>query len=187
MTTRVSIEHLERLYRDTDDPWNFRSSAYERRRFRATARALPRSRYRAVLEIGCGNGALARHIAKRCDRYLGLDAMEKPLATARAALPQARFRQTLLPAPLPRGRFDLILLSEILYFLDPAALGDLARQIDRNHPRADVLCGTWLGPSGNPLQGRQALALYCHASARRFTCLRRGPGYRLDLARGLRR
>lgn len=187
MISAVSEDHLNRLYRETDDPWGFRTRVYERRRFRATARALPRSRYRAALEIGCGNGEMARHIARRCGFYLGLDAVETPLLAARRLLPKARFLQTRLPALLPNGKFDLLLLSEVLYFLDPPALRDLARQIDRRYPRADVLCATWLGPSGNPLGGRQALSLYCDASARRFTCVRRGPGFRLDLARGLGR
>ncbi len=182
--SHVTPETLDNLYAQGDDPWQFRTRGYERDRFRSTVEALPSPRYASALEVGCGNGELAALVAPRCSCYAGVDAVETALAAARRAVPAGRFARAFLPAPLPDGDHDLILLSEILYFLSPEGIADLAAQIDRRWPAADVLCATWLGPSGNPLEGPEALQLYLSASRRRFACLRPGPGFRLDLATG---
>ena len=186
----TSPERLEALYREGDDPWRFRSSPYEHARLAAVARALPRARYASALEIGCGNGELARRIAPRCEAYLGVDAVETALEAARRAVPAARFERLFLPDALPAGPdgapHDLILLSEVLYFLDEDGIADLARQIDGRWPKADVICCTWLGPSGNALEGPDALDRFRQASTRGFRRLPAGDGeadgYRLDLA-----
>lgn len=180
----VAPDHLESLYAATDDPWRFRTSAYERAKFSATRQALPRRRYRSGLEIGCGNGELARRLAPCCTAYTGVDAVERALVAARRAVPSGRFCRLMLPAPLPEGAHDLIVLSEILYFLDGAGIAALAAQIDARWPEADLLCVTWLGPSGNPLQGEEAFALFAEATARRFRAAGGTRRYRIDVAEG---
>ncbi|MGP3698493.1 class I SAM-dependent methyltransferase [Rhodobacter sp. NSM] len=181
----MSAEKLAGIYASGDDPWNFRTSAYEQAKFRATAAALPRSAYRAALEVGCGNGELARHVAPRCEDYLGVDAIDAALGAAMQAVPTARFRKLFLPGSLPEGPFDLILLSEILYFLSPEALADLAARIDGRWPGADVLCVNWLGESGNPLQGAEAFSLFAAASQRPFRRVDASTSYRIDVAEAL--
>ncbi|MCP1168251.1 class I SAM-dependent methyltransferase [Limimaricola sp. ASW11-118] len=182
----VPSEKLDRIYAGGDDPWGFRSSAYEQSKFRATCAALPRARYRSALELGCGNGELARHVAPRCAAYTGVDAVETALHAARRAVPRGRFHRLFLPAPLPEGAYDLLLLSEILYFLDPAGLEALADQLDRRWPMADLVCVTWLGPSGNPLEGQEALGIFRTASRRAFRPARITSQYRIDLSRAPR-
>ena len=178
----VDERHLREIYADGDDPWNFRTSEYEAAKFAATFDALPRARYRSALELGCGNGELARRIAPRCDAYVGLDAVEVALDSARRAVPGASFRQGFLPCPLPEGDHDLIVLSEILYFLDVEVIDWLAGELDRLHAEADIVCVTWRGPSGNPLEGETALALFLAATERRnVRTVRLAPEYRIDL------
>jgi SAM-dependent methyltransferase len=160
MSGGVGMEHLETLYARGDDPWDFRGSDYERARFDAILATLPRPRFGEVLEIGCGNGELARRIVARCEAYTGLDAVGAALVAARVAVPEGRFVRDFLPCRLPEGDFDLILLSEILYFLDPDGITDLALQIDARWPEADVVCVNYRGPSGNLLEGEAALALF---------------------------
>lgn len=166
--TAVPQSHLHDLYAQGDDPWSFRSSAYEQAKFRATADALSKPRYRSALEVGCGNGELARHIALRCDSYTGVDAVAAALNAARRAVPAGRFVQAYLPCPLPDGAHDLIVLSEILYFLDSGGLVSLARQIAERWPEAEVLSVNWLGPSGNALEGAQALEVFASALGQSF-------------------
>lgn len=180
----VGSEHLHGLYAGTDDPWNFQTSAYETAKFAATRNALPRPRYVSGLEIGCGNGELARRLAPRCAAYHGVDAVERALVAARLAVPRAIFTRAFLPAPLPGGPHDLIVLSEILYFLDAGSIADLAAQIDGRWPGADVICVSWRGPSGNPLQGEEAFALYRAASRRGFAMVAGTAEYRIDVAAG---
>jgi SAM-dependent methyltransferase len=179
----VAREALLALYDRTDDPWNFRSSAYEAAKFAATAEALPRARYRSGLEVGCGNGELARRIAPRCDAYTGIDAVPTALAAARRAVPGARFVEAMLPCDLPEGDHDLIVLSEVLYFLDAWGIDALAAQMDRRWPAADLVLVTWRGPSGNALEGEAALALFVAAleAPRRMPPPRIKKDYRIDV------
>lgn len=182
----VPLSHLTGLYSGTDDPWNFRSSAYEAAKFAATVRALPRPAYRHCLELGCGNGELARRLAAVCEAYTGLDAVDTVLDAARLAVPHGRFVQGYLPCPLPAGAYDLVVLSEILYFLDPPTLAGLAQQVDSLWPAADVIAVSWCGPSGNDLEGGTATEIFAR-STRRAAVLVPGddPSYRIDLFRPL--
>lgn len=164
----VGLDHLDALYAEGDDPWGFRTSAYEQAKFAATRAALSRPAYDSALEPGCGNGELARHIAPLCRRYTGIDAVETALEAARRAVPQGRFVQGFLPCAFPPGDYDLVLLSEVLYFLDRPGLDALAREIAARCPAAEVLAVTWLGPSGNPLQGGEALEAFAAAMAPAF-------------------
>lgn len=178
---RPDIDDLNALYAATDDPWDFRTSPYEAGKFTATVAALPRPRYAHALELGCGNGELARRIALRCDVYTGIDAVEIPLAAARRAVPHGRFVRGFLPCPLPDGPYDLILLSEILYFLDRDSIATLASQLDADHPGADIVAVTWCGPSGNAIEGEAAVDCYANGSARtRFPFKRTHSDFRID-------
>jgi len=178
--TAVPVEALQALYARTDDPWHFRTSAYERAKYDATLAALPAPRFRHILEVGCGNGALAARLAPRAAAYTGLDGVEVALSAARRAVPSGRFMRGFLPCELPPGAYDLIVLSEILYFLDRPGLEALARQVDRRWPGANLLCVTWRGPSGNPLEGEEALRLFRAATPRAATCLMARPEFRID-------
>lgn len=180
--TAVGQNHLHAIYANGGDPWGFRSSAYEQAKFRATADALSRPTYASALELGCGNGELARHIAPRCARYTGLDAVESALDAARRAVPKGHFLQAYLPCDLPDGQYDLIVLSEVLYFLGRDGLVLLGQQIARRWPGAEIIAVTWLGPSGNPLEGEAALKAFGDATIPAFTptLLARSPDYRID-------
>lgn len=176
----VGRDHLNALYADTADPWDFARSDYEQAKFAATRAALSRPRYASAFELGCGNGQLARHLAPLCDAYTGMVAVE----TARHALPQACFLQGFYPCALPKDAFDLLILSEILYFLDPPALRSLARDIAASWPRAEVICVTYLGQTGHELQGQEALEIFTAAlDTLAFETATRTEGYRID--RGL--
>ena len=181
-TEAVTRGALEALYADGDDPWRFRTSAYEAAKRDATLAALARPRYAAILEIGCGNGELGRRLAARAARYDGVDAVERALAAARRAVPAGRFHRRYLPAPLPDGPFDLIVLSEVLYFLDPDGLRWLAATLAARWARAEIVAVNWLGPSGNALSGAEALALFVAAlpPGRAVTPIAVRPRYRID-------
>lgn len=178
----VTPSELDRKYADTDDPWDFRTSGYEQAKFAATRGALSRGRYRSALELGCGNGTLAQHLSAVCDRYLGLDAVERAVQSARRTVPAAEFRQAWLPDDLPTGWFDLIILSEILYFLDRQDVTRLARDVLSRWEDAEILCVTWLGDTGHALQGEEALEIFNNVrpADRRLSLLRQTSDYRID-------
>jgi SAM-dependent methyltransferase len=154
-----TLDHLHRLYANTDDPWEFANSAYEQGRFTATREALLRDSYRSALEIGCGNGALAAHLAPICGRYTGIDAIQRAVDSARHRVPGATFHVGCYPCLLPGAGHDLVILSEVLYFLTPGTILQLADDVVRCAPGAEVLCITFLGDTEQALQGVESLDL----------------------------
>ncbi|MFJ4296553.1 PIG-L family deacetylase [Curtobacterium sp. NPDC089689] len=127
-TVSRSRESFDAHYARKPEGWDFDGSWYERRKRAVTVAALPRERYRSALELGCATGVLTATLTERADRVLGTDISEAPLARARVRAPGARFVRAALPDEWPDGRFDLVVLSEIGYYLAPA---DLDRTIDR--------------------------------------------------------
>lgn len=183
----TGLAHLQGLYSETHDPWHFESSEYERQKFHATRRALSLARYRSAFELGCGNGQLALHLSEVCDRYTGMDAVDEALEAARRKVPSATFVKGFYPCALPNDDFDLIILSEILYFLDPGSIRQLASDIAENRPNAEVLCVSFLGSSGNEMQGREAVLSFMDAlrCTHDFALMEQTGSYRID--RGLTR
>src|ERR1700677_2434497 len=113
-------DYFDALYTADPDPWNFGTSPYERAKYALTLDALPKPRYRSALEVGCSIGVLTRSLASRCDAVVAIDAAPTPLVEARrrcADLPGVRFEQMFVPDEWPDGDFELILLSEVVYYL----------------------------------------------------------------------
>ncbi len=78
----VPASYFEEKFRADIDPWNFRTSSYERAKYQATINALTRVRYGHALEVGCAIGVLSKLLATRCDRLLALDGSETAIAEA---------------------------------------------------------------------------------------------------------
>ena len=115
------------LYQADADPWRFASSDYERRKYAATLAALPRQAYRRGFEVGCSIGVLTSQLARRCDHLLAVDVADQALAQARARCagqPGVRLERMEVPSQLPDSSFDLLLLSEVVYYW---SVGDLER------------------------------------------------------------
>ena len=125
-------EYFDAIYTADPDPWKFAASPYERGKYTLTLNAMPKSRYRSALEVGCSIGVLTRSLASRCDAVVAIDAAEAPLVEARrrcADLPGVRFEQMFVPDEWPDGEFELILLSEVVYYLSRDDVGRLAARV----------------------------------------------------------
>lgn len=181
----ATAHELDALYRNNADPWNFLTSAYEREKYQRTMASLPRGHYRYALEVGCSIAVLGRMIAARCDHYLGVDASRRALSHAeRHARPNMRFREYWLPNQFPQGDFDLVVLSEILYFLCPQDVTRLARQVSIAAPAGDILCVNMLGATDRELDGTTAVGIFGAALNRPQVCTRMAGGYRIDVFAG---
>ncbi len=124
-----AIEPFDALYRNSPDPWGTTTRWYERRKRALLLAALPRERYGAAYEAGCGTGHISVELAARCDSLVASDASEVALRVATEALashPNATTALHRLPADWPDGAFDLTVLSEILYFVDETACVEVA-------------------------------------------------------------
>jgi SAM-dependent methyltransferase len=127
----VATPYFDQLFADNDDPWAFRQRWYERRKRALTLALLTRPRYASIFEPGCANGELSAELAPRCDRLVCCDTAAAAVALARGRLlghAHAQVQQSRLPEQWPGGRFELIVLSELCYYLDA---GDLNRLIER--------------------------------------------------------
>lgn len=124
-----AIEPFDALYQRSPDPWGTTTRWYERRKRALLLAALPRDRYGAAYEAGCGTGHISVELAERCDTLLASDASPVALRVATEALakhPNATTVLHRLPDDWPAGAFDLIVLSEVLYFIDEAACARVA-------------------------------------------------------------
>jgi SAM-dependent methyltransferase len=187
--TKETLEpdYFDRKYAADPDPWRFASSPYERRKYAITLKACPKRTYSAGLEIGCSIGVLTEQLALRCDQLLAIDASAAPLIEARrrcAELANVRFQQLFVPDQWPIGAFDLIVLSEVLYYLNA---GDLARLASHAAhalaPRGDILLVHWTGETDYPLTGDEAAELFVDRIDKSAKILRRErhQGFRLDV------
>ncbi len=179
-------DYFDRLYAARDDPWDYETSTYEAAKYAATLAALPRARYASALEIGCSIGVLTERLAARCDRLLALDGAEQALEQARARcrpLGHVRFEQGTVPASFPDGPFDLILLSEVGYYLPPADLARLRDLIARHlEPGGHLVLVHWLAPvPGCALTGDEVHAAFLADPRFGLRTASREEAYRLDV------
>jgi predicted TPR repeat methyltransferase len=149
MRPRLGSAYFEDLYARDPDPWGFETSGYEAAKYDATIAALEGRRYEKALEIGCSIGVLTERLADHVGDLLAIDVSEAALARAQERVPRIRFERREIPEEFPDGRFDLIVCSEVLYYLDDAAFeGTL------NRLHGTVLAVHWRHPTRTyPLKG----------------------------------
>ncbi|TDQ00736.1 bifunctional PIG-L family deacetylase/class I SAM-dependent methyltransferase [Labedaea rhizosphaerae] len=143
------VERFGALYGANADPWDTRSSWYERRKRQVVLASLPREHYRLAIEPGCGTGALTVQLQERCDRVLAFDPVPEAVAAARAAGARAVTVAAVpadMPADLPDVRADLVVCSEILYYLSDVDLKEtVAELVSVLEPGGDFVAVHWRG------------------------------------------
>lgn len=177
--------YFDALYRRNPDPWGFRSSDYEKEKYAATVAALPRARYRHALELGCSIGELTRLLASRADHVTAVETSAVALSAARlacAGLNHVDFVQAHVPEGDWERSVDVVVLSEILYYLDVPAVERLASRIMRCAPDADLVLVHWTGKTNYPLSGDEAASRFLECTRRTDIATLRTPNYRLDIA-----
>jgi predicted TPR repeat methyltransferase len=180
--------YFDNLYKENIDPWNFETSEYEASKYAATIAALPKARYRHAFEIGCSIGVLTKLLAERCDSLLSIDVSEIALAKAKercADLSQVRFELMGIPQEFPADIFDLILVSEVGYYLSQSDLL-LAQEkmIEHLEPGGNLLLVHWtLYAKDYPLSGDEVHETFIERTKLDLQHLggRREAEYRLDL------
>jgi SAM-dependent methyltransferase len=186
-TGTIPSDYFEGMYRDNADPWRFATSDYERKKYAATIASLRRERYASGLEIGCSIGVLTHELAKRCDTLLAVEPVAKALEAARERnrdQPNVTFQQGSVPADYPSGTYDLVVLSEVAYYL---AKPDLERVVDQVgaslRDSGNIILVHWLGLTDYPLTGDEAANFFCERAApfAEPVTQTRNEDYRLDV------
>ena len=154
-------DYFDRVYSGAEDPWGFATRWYEQRKYALLLAALPAASYASALEIGCSVGVLTAQLAKRCTSLLALDASRAALETASARVPPSvELRLATVPEDWPAGSYDLVVLSEVGYYLDRSDLGRLLDLVERDlSPGGTVLACHWRHPVPDyPLTGDEVHA-----------------------------
>lgn len=185
-------DYFDALYATSADPWRVESSGYEAAKYEASLAALPHPRYASALDVGCTIGVFTRRLAARCDRLLGLDVSAKAVAAARERcrdLANVAIERLEVPRQWPAGRFDLVVLSEILYYLPDDDLTELAQRIGGALlPGGTILMVHWTGSAAGNSAGDVAVGHFASAAAPFAESIHheRSDAYRIDvLARRL--
>jgi ArsR family transcriptional regulator len=83
--------------------------------------------FRAMLDVGTGTGRMLELFADRYQRAVGIDLSPAMLAVARANLERAGIDRArvrpgdVMHLPIPRDSFDLVVIHQVLHFLDDPA------------------------------------------------------------------
>ncbi len=123
--TAMSLAAFEARYRADPDPWRYQSSPYEREKYAATLAACGPGPFASALELGASIGVFSAQLAPRCRVLTTIDGAPSAVAAARLRVRDRRGVSVILgkiPEDIPRRPYDLVVASEILYYLSPARL-----------------------------------------------------------------
>lgn len=142
MLVKNARQVFDRMFEASEDPWGFRTRWYEARKRAITLASLPDAHYQNAYEPGCANGELAAALAPRCASLRVSDGAQGAVALARvrlAGFPQVQVAQEWLPEDWPSQCFDLIVLSEMGFYLSETALATLAAKAKASLAAAGTL------------------------------------------------
>lgn len=182
---RVAAQVFERKYEESPDPWGYCSSAYERSKYLDTLAALPPGRFARALEVGCSIGVFSQMLAPRCDQLVALDFAPRAIELARERLgeqPNVELLQASFPEQAPAGQWELIVCSEVLYYLGRELLAEAIAWLGAQlRGGAVVLAVSWRGSGASePLHGDQAHDMLAAQLSPWHDHDGRTQGYRLD-------
>lgn len=126
---RINVEGFEAKFRDDIDPWDYTGSRFEAFKRQILLNACGRYKHGRVLELGCAIGETTRSLSPLSLRLLAVDGSSTALEEAASRLSGAhhiQFRRAILPQEMPKGAYDLIVVSELAYYLPAHRLSALA-------------------------------------------------------------
>lgn len=161
-----SETYFDALYSDNSDPWQYQTRWYEKRKREMSLAVLPQAEYDNAIELGCGNGVFSELLARRCQALLSIDGNAQAVKLAKQRLGKSSHSKViqgviphvllslddaLLQAyPLSDGAlankppFDLVVISEILYYLSPTDIDTVITWIKQNLAvGGTLLCCHW--------------------------------------------
>lgn len=125
---------FEALFQVDADPWDYAGSRFEAFKRGVLRKACGLGVRGRVLELACANGETTKALRPIALRLLALDAAPAALEEARRRtrhLDRITVRRAVLPGAMPRGPFDLIVVSELLYYLTAEGLRRLLPRLRR--------------------------------------------------------
>lgn len=124
---------FDERYAREGDPWGYRTSPYERAKYAATLAACGDGPFRSALELGASIGVFSALLAPRCAQLTTIDFSAVAVTEARRTLQGADHVELLtgeIPGAIDHSTRDLVVASEILYYLQPDALAATLRRLE---------------------------------------------------------
>jgi predicted TPR repeat methyltransferase len=135
---------MNRVFSRRADPFRYSESGYELKRLAAMDAALGERRFKRTLEVGCAEGHFTRRLLERGGEVVAVDISSVALERARKSAPAARFVEADALSWGPEGQFDLIVVADVLYYMDKPLVRD---QFESTFDRV----AKWLLPGGTLL------------------------------------
>lgn len=162
--SRMTLTDFEERYQADTDPWGYATSAYERAKYAATLAACGPGPFARALELGASIGVFSAMLAARSRHLITIDGAPTAVEIARQRLADVSRVQLLtgmIPAAIPNGPFDLVVASEILYYLTASQLGRTVARLESVMAAGARLVATHWRPAGpeRPLDAEQAHAI----------------------------
>lgn len=125
MAPPMTLADFESLYQREEDPWGYRTRPYEYDKYHATLDACGPGPFDAALELGASIGVFSALLAPRCRRLTTVDGAPTAVRRAERLLAghsNVRVLLGTIPDAIPAEPADLVVASEILYYLDQGEL-----------------------------------------------------------------
>jgi len=137
---------MNRQFGKREDPFSYSTDPYETSRLDALEGALGPGPAGRVLELGCAEGHLTQRLARHAASVTSVDISAVAIERARLRAPSAAFFEgdILTWAPSGPAAFDVVVVAEVLYYLDRAGV---AAEFEELFPR---IAG-WIRPGGRLL------------------------------------
>lgn len=128
----ITVDGFAAKFAENDDPWSTFTDRDEALKRRAILHAMGSGPWGRVLELAAGNGSNSAAIAPRALRLDATEATPNGVAlVARAVAAQSRAQaiELVVPARLPRSRYDIVVVAEVLYYLTARDMAQTARDV----------------------------------------------------------
>ncbi|PWS29451.1 hypothetical protein DHW03_06455 [Pedobacter yonginense] len=181
----LSEDYFETLYSSNIDPWNFEKSEYEREKYATSIQAIPQRQYEMGLEIGCSIGIFTNMIQALCSKLIAMDISGTALQEAKIRLANqnhVEFRLGGIPQNFPSEHFDLMVMSEVGYYLSMDDLMVTKNLIEKQLNAGGILLLVhWTHfVVDYPLSGDEVHACFLNSSLKHLNGSRT-PDYRIDV------
>ena len=157
-SVRNDSEWWTAFYSDVD-PWGFTRNEWEAEKYARTLQLCEAGPIAAALELGCGEGIFTELLAPRCGSLLALDISSTAVTRAKNHLrgsPQVTVEERALPAAMPRGPFDLVVASDVLYYWTESDLRSTLPVFEQIlAPGGRLICVHYARPMGTLLTGNE--------------------------------
>ena len=118
---------------DEGDPFGFDINPEERLKFEKTLEACGEGPFGRVLELGCAVGSFTEILAPRASDVLAVDVSQAAVDQVARRLhdhPNVRAKALSIPGEFPDETFDLVVASDVLYYLSVEELQRCVAKIE---------------------------------------------------------